>query len=177
VGFSIGNAKDDIISKEGGDLQAGTFYVESAKWSAQLIKVDSRYYLTEPFNLPKGYSIGGSFAFVSGETEYSWGRYDNDPAFIIIGNGRRLQAAGGNKEAFQSSLIQIDTKYTWSIDRLGFQILGSTPYALLDLGAGLRTFLDNPVLNYLEKGTVPQKISTFESNTGFDVFLNLGFIF
>lgn len=161
LGAGIGKANMDVSYYEGGQLSNGSYFRENSRLEGQTIKLAARYFTSDSTNAKSGFNLKLDLGYIQGNRIYNFNRFDADPGFIIIGDGKRLQESGETTEKFSTLLVGPSLNYQWA-----FEMQGNIPYFALNLGAGFNTFTNTTEFKYLKKSTNTSENEKI-SSTGF----------
>lgn len=119
VGFWTGSIKKELYSSEGGNLDAGQYYSQTADLSGAANGLQLIYRPGDKTLAESGFYLGLAWGVFKGSVDYTWGRYDRDPAFIIIGSDHRLLEQGSNSHSLTQTYLEPQLHYQYLISGSG----------------------------------------------------------
>lgn len=96
---------------EGGDLDSAQYYRENVELQTYLTEVNASFYFRNNGVKRWGAFLRGGVGYANMKAKAHWGRYDRDPAFIIIGDGKRLRESGENTADWSTAYARAGVFY------------------------------------------------------------------
>lgn len=98
-------------NSEGGDLVAGQYYKEKFEVKSNSYDFNATYFFQENGYARWGWLVRGAVGKADHSVTAGWGRYDKDPGFFIVGDGKRLQESFEVKDTFNSVFVRAGLYY------------------------------------------------------------------
>jgi hypothetical protein len=136
---------EDSDSSEGGSLDTAQYYKDDYKLKTTNAEVNTTFFFKEDGYGKWGFLMRGAVGHSWQNAEAKWGRYDRNPAFIILfGDDRRLREEGTSKKEWQSTYAKAGGYYQFL---WGFHE-GNRVGHVLELGAEVLQFDQSRKLGY-----------------------------
>lgn len=120
-------------TKEGGSLDTAQFYKDFYVQRTVMLELNSTFYFREHGYAKWGPFLRGGVGYAHSDVKGHWSRYDRDPAFIVVGDDKRLLESGPEvAKSWDSGFVRIGAYYQFL---WGFKPTSPTGH-ILELGLG-----------------------------------------